>query len=262
MTRRTFALSLAACTGLRAAGSSQSRGREVIDRAIDALGGSVFRNLRTRTESGRAYSFYRDKLSGLSVARFHTKYMPPDGGKAMIHQVQRQFFGKQQEDSVLYTTSEAYEVTFRGARPLPDDRAAQYQEATLHDVFYILRERMDEPGMAFEARGVDVVENQRVETIDIYDSENRNVTVWFNANTFLPVKQRFYHWDATIKDRREDVTRFTKFRDVGGVMWPHATERERDTEKIFQLYADKVTINDMLSDSLFELPNGITILKQ
>ena len=260
MTRRTFTLSLAASTTVRAEG--QSRGRELIDRAIEALGGSTFRSLRSRTESGRAYSFYHDKLSGLSVARFHTKYLPFDGGKAKIRQVQRQFYGKKQEDSVLYTTSEAYELTFRGARPLPDDRAGQYQEATLHDVFYILRQRMDEPGMDFISRGVDVVENQRVETIDIYDSENRNVTVWFNANTFLPVKQRFYHWDPTIKDRREDVTRFTKFRDAGGVMWPHATERERDTEKIFQLYADKVTINEALSDSFFELPNGITILKQ
>ncbi|HWE52957.1 MAG TPA: hypothetical protein VG273_24410 [Bryobacteraceae bacterium] len=262
MTRRSFGLSLAASALLRGEKTGESRGREVIDRAINALGGNAFRSMRTRTEDGRAYSFYREQISGLSQSRFYTEYATPAGGKPSISQLQRQFYGKKQEDSVLYTPSGAYELTFRGARPLSVDKEAQYQEATLHDIFYILHQRMNEPGLDFQARGVDVVENQRVETIDVYDAENRNVTVWFNANTFLPVKQSFHHWDAVIKDRREDVTRYTKFRDVSGVMWPHATERERDTEKIFALYADKVAINEALADSFFELPNGIKILKQ
>ena len=43
--------------------------------------------------------------------------------------------------------------------------------------------------MAFEAQGSDVVENQPVETIDIYDADNRKVTVWIHSDTMLPVKQ-------------------------------------------------------------------------
>jgi hypothetical protein len=261
MTRRTFAFLFAAGATTLRASDSLSRGRELAGKAIDALGGEAFRNLRTRTEIGRAASFYHDRLSSLSPARIYTKYLPVDG-REKIHEVQRQVYGKKQEDSVLYTSAGAYEVTFRGARPLPDDRAEQFQEGTLHEIFYILHQRMDEPGMQFDARGVEVVENQRAEILDIYDSENRKVTVWLNANTLLPVKSRFDHWDATIKERREDVTRYTNYRRTGGLMWPHGTERERDTDKIFQLYAEKVTINDAPANDFFELPNGITILKQ
>ena len=84
-----------------------------------------------------------------------------------------------------------------------------------------------------------------------------------NSDTFLPSKQRFYRWDPIINDRREEVTRYSKYRDAGnGVMWPYATERERDTEKIFELYSEKVTVDDQLPDSMFELPNGIKILKK
>jgi hypothetical protein len=133
----------------------------------------------------------------------------------------------------------------------------------LHDIFYILRERMNEPGMAFESRGQDVIENQPVEMIDVFDAENRNITVWLNVDTYLPVKQRFYRRDPMTRDRLEEVTRYSKYRDVGnGVMWPFNTQRERDTEKIFELYSERVTINDNLSDSLFELPGGIKILKK
>jgi hypothetical protein len=265
MTRRNFALSLTA-GALHADSGGQARGREIIEKAIQSLGGNAFRNMRTRTETGRAYTFYHNRLSSMSVARFHTKYLLPpfdDGASknAKVHQLQRQFYGKKQDDSVLYTASGAYELTFRGARPLSEDRVQQYRDATLQDIFYILRQRIDEPGMEFEARGKDVVENQTVETVDIYDAEDRNVTAWFNAHSFLPVKHRFYHWDPTVNERREDVTRYTKFREVSGVMWPQTTERERDSEKNFQLDADKVTINDELSAGFFELPAGATVLK-
>ena len=101
-------------------------------------------------KSGRAYSFYHEKLSGLSIARMYTKYIEPDG-KSPIYELQRQVFGKKQEDAVIFTTNEAYDVTYRGAKPLTEQQIQQFRDTTLHDVFYILRERIAEPG--FEVRG-------------------------------------------------------------------------------------------------------------
>jgi hypothetical protein len=268
MTRRTF-LSVAASlppTMLAAPGeTAKQRGKRLIDQMLYALGGDAFRNMRSRTETGRAYSFYREQLSGLAIAHVYTKYLEPDAsaGSSVILQLQRQVYGKKLEDAVLFTESEAFDVTYRGAKPLADDRVKQFRETTLHDVFYILRERLSEPGIEFEGAGSDIIENQSVEAIDIFDAENRSVRVWVNAHTFLPVKQRFRRWDPTINDWREEVTRYAKYREVGsGVMWPYDTERERDTEKIFQLYSEHVTVNDSLPNSMFELPNGIKILKK
>lgn len=260
MTRRAFALTLVA--GSLAAETAKDRGRRLIEKMVQALGGDAFSTMRTRTEIGRAYSFYREKISGLSIARIYTKYMEPDG-KTPVYQLEREVLGKRQEDAVLFTTNEAYDITFRGARPLADDQIKRYRETTLHDIFYILRERLMEPGLELEGAGADVVENQPVEAVDIYDSADRNVRVWINSDTFLPVKQRFYRWDPTINERREEVTRYAKYREVGeGVMWPFSIERERDTEKIYQMFSDHVTVNDPMPDSMFELPNGIRMLKR
>jgi hypothetical protein len=205
MTRRTFAASLPLAVSAFAAETAKSRGKRLADKVLDALGGSAFLNLRNRTETGRAYSFYHDRLSGLSVARLYTKYLPFNA-KSGILELQRQVLGKKQEDAVLFLENDAYEVTFRGARPLAEDRVRQFRETTLHDVFYIFRERLNEPGIEFEGAGADIVENQPVETLDVFDAENRNVRVWVNADTFLPVKQSFHRWDPVIKDRREEVT--------------------------------------------------------
>ena len=93
--------------------------------------------------------------------------------------------------------------------------------------------------------------------------QNRTLTVWIHSTTLLPVKQSFKRWDPTINDRREEVTRYTKYRESGnGVMWPYDTQKERDGEKLFELYADQVKIGDDLPDSMFELPPGITVLKK
>ncbi len=260
MTRRTFALSLVA--GTLAAETAKDRGKRLLDKTLEALGGDAFRNMTTRTEMGRAYSFYHEKLSGLSIARLYTKYIEPDG-KSPIYELQRQVFGKKQEDAVIFTTNDAYDVTYRGAKPLTEQQIQQFRDTTLHDVFYILRERIAEPGFEVEGSGADFVENQPAEMMDLFDSENRKVRVWVNSDTFLPVKQSFTRWDPIINDRREEVTRYSKYRSVGNnVMWPYVIERERDTEKIFVLYSDHVSVGDALPDSMFELPNGIKMLSR
>ena len=255
ITRRGFISLTATAVALRAQ-TAQERGRKIIDDTIQALGGDGFRNMQTRTENGRAYSFYREQISGLSIARIYTKYGPSG-------MMQRQVFGKKQDEVVLLNPPEGWDITYRGATALPAERVKQFQETSLHDVFYILLKRFQEPGIAFESRGKDVVENLPVEVIDIFDAENRNVTVWIHSSTMLPVKQRYLRWDPTINDRREEVTRFSKYRESGnGVMWPWDLQRERDKEKIFELYSDHVTIGEDLKGDLFQLPTGVKILKK
>ena len=68
--------------------------------------------------------------------------------------------------------------------------------------------------------------------------------------------------DPETKLQIEEVTRFAKYRDVGGVMWPYDIQRERNGEKIYQMYSDSVAINRDLKDDLFTLPSNMKILKK
>jgi len=162
---------------------------------------------------------------------------------------------------VMLNEKEAFELTYRGATPLPPEQYERFRESTLRNIFYILRMRIGEPGMIFESRGSDVIDNQPVEIVDITDSENRVVTVQFQSSTKLPVRQTTERRDPKTKDRIEEITLFTKFRDVGGgVMWPFTIQRERNGEKIFVIYSESVTINQGLTDNLFTLSTGVKIL--
>jgi hypothetical protein len=241
----------------------EERGKKLLDKLVEALGGSNYLNMRDRTEEGRAYSFYRDQLSGLSVVRIYTQYLDKPGPNGFPAVRERQAFGKKFDDAIVFAEGAAHEVTFRGARPLPDDRLRRYIETTHRNILYIIRARLKEPGMIFESPGGDVIENQPVQVLNVTDSDNRTVTVYLHRSTFLPVMQKFKLMDPAIKERREEITRFNKYRSVGpGVMWPYDIQRERDGEKIYQMFAESVSVNNDLSDNLFALPSGIKILKK
>jgi len=240
------------------------RGKRVIDEAVAALGGDRFLQMEDRIETGRAYSFYREELSGLSLAKIYTRYLvrpePPVVGFVGVRE--RETFGKREDSAVLLADGQGYEITFRGARPLPDNTLERFKESTLRNIFYILRQRLGEPGLIFESRGADVVETQPVEIIDVTDGDNRVVTVYFNQITKLPARQVTNRRDPKTNLRVEEVTRFSKYREVDGVMWPYDIQRERDGEKIYQMYSDSVAINRDLKDDLFTLPANMKILKK
>ena len=50
------------------------RGKRIVNESLDALGGDRYLHMENREQSGRAYSFYREKLNGLSIAKFYTRY--------------------------------------------------------------------------------------------------------------------------------------------------------------------------------------------
>ena len=67
--------SLALATSALAAETAHERGKRVVNEALQAVGGKAFLAMEDRVESGRAYSFFRQELEGLSVAKIYTRYV-------------------------------------------------------------------------------------------------------------------------------------------------------------------------------------------
>lgn len=259
---RVVASLLVLSLGCAAAESSQDRAKRVINECVTALGGDRFLHMVDRVEEGRVYSFYHDQISGRSIAKTYTHYLPEvtDTADTLAIEV-REYFGKKQESSVLFRPSDAYELTFRGARPMAADRFTRYKETTLRDVLYILRIRMKEPGMILESRGSDVLDNRPVEIVDITDAQNRTTTVFFDQTNKWPVRQIFYRRDPVTKERDEEITTYTKYFDIGGVQWPLDVHRERNGYKIYEMFSESGKVNEALKPETFMLPSDIKLLK-
>jgi hypothetical protein len=252
-------LSLALAGSALAAENAHERGKRVVNEALQAVGGKAYLAMEDRVESGRAYSFFRQQLEGLAIAKIYTRYLTPVPGKPSVRE--RQSFGKDDSSGVLFNQDGAWEITFRGARLLEPKRIENWRDGTLRNVFYILRQRLDEPGMDFYSRGSDLYENLPVEIVDITDADGLTVSVYFSTSTKLPVRQVLKRRNPEYKDFDIEETLFAKYRDVGGgVMWPFSIRRSRNGEKLYEIYAESVQINKNLKDDLFTLPAKLKIL--
>jgi hypothetical protein len=240
--------------------TKQERGKKVVAEALAAMGGDKFLEMKDRVETGRAYSFYRDRLTGLSIAKIYTRYLqtPADNGLVVR---ERNTFGKDEDYYVLFTDNGGYVVTFRGARPMPTDRYTRWVDAMKRNIFYILKYRLNEPGLIIESQGATVWQNTPVEIVDITDADNNVVTVHFQQSTKLPIRQVSVRRDPKTRERIEDVSMYTKFRDVGGgVQWPYNILTERNGEKVFEIFSDSVEINQGLADNFFTLSGNTKVL--
>jgi len=251
-------LTLAVAAG-NAAETAQQRGKRVVEEALKAVGGDAYLAMQDRVESGRAYSFYREKLEGLSIATIYTRYLTPVPGKASVRE--RQNFGKDEYAGILFNEQGGWEVTFRGARPLETKRLENWRDGTLRNIFYILRQRLKEPGMDFYSRGSDLYENLPMEIVDITDADGLTVTVYFSQQNKLPLRQTLKRRNLDYKDFDSEETLFAKYRNVGGgVMWPMSIRRQRNGEKLYEIYSESVQINKVLKDDLFTLPASLKLL--
>jgi hypothetical protein len=236
--------------GMAAGQVSQPRGKEIVYASLQKLGGDKFLAMKDRTEIGRVYSFYREQLSGLAKAIIYTRYLtapdPPKPGE--IYSRERTSYGasvqdrKKEDYAVLFDENSGYQVTYRGARLIAGEILARYKDTLRRNVFYILRFRLKEPGLI------------------ITDAENDSVEVLFSRSSLLPVKQVFYRRDPKTRERNEEITRFDKYRESSGVQWPRVIMRERNGERIFQMFSEAVEINTGLTDELFALPGGVKML--
>lgn len=231
------------------------RAKKVIDDAVAALGGRKFLDMEDRVESGRAYSFYRDTLSGLSIAKIYTRYVTVNPLKSdeELGVRERQAFGKNEDSVVVFRQEGAANINWRGAKELPAEDFTRYRDTTLHNIFYILRVRLHEAGLTFEYQGADVVDRVPVNIVDVIDAKNRTVRVYFHQTTKLPVKQSYSRLDPKARERDEEITRFDRYREDDGIEWPHQITRERNGEKIYQIFAESVAFNQGLTDDLFSL---------
>ncbi len=238
------------------------KGKDIVDRAIAGLGGDRFLHMQNHVASGRVYSFFHDQLSGLDVAKIYTEYLPEKPAKGLAVR-EREVLGKKQDYSFLFLEDQGWDITFRGARPIDDETWDRYSRITENDILYLLRVRYNEPGMQYDYVGSEVILSAHVEIVDITDTKDRTIRVYFDHNTMLPVRETYTWLDPDTKYRNDEVTEFDKYHDAGGgIMWPYSIERERNGYKTYQLFATSVQANQELPAKIFELPPGSKKLKK
>lgn len=221
---------------------SAAKAKQVLQQAIDALGGNAYLNVRDVSCTGRLSQFgHSGDLDGFET---FVDYAEPPNRDRTENLPQRNIVQ-------VYDGDKGWTMDRGGVSPAAAADLARFQEDIQIDTDNILRHRIHEPDMIFRYGGMDVVDLHEVEWVEIVDSQDRSIRIAFTTADHLPVRKVVETRDSRSRTKTQQVEYFSNYHPVSGIQTPFQVTRERNNIKIYQVFFEKCDYNTGMSDSLF-----------
>jgi hypothetical protein len=221
---------------------SAAKAKQIMQQAIDALGGATYLNLKDATCTGQLGQFgHSGDLNGF--AKFIDFTEPP--------LKDRQENLPKRNIIEIYNGDKGWVLDRGGVSEAAVSDVARFDEDVKVDLDNVLRHRIHEPNMIFRYTGEDVVDLHEVDWVELVDSENRTIRIAFNRSTHLPVRKTVDTRDPNSQLKSQEVEYYSLYHPVDGIQTAFQITRERNGLKVFQVFFEKCQYNTGLSDSLF-----------
>jgi hypothetical protein len=221
---------------------SAAKAKELIQQAIQGLGGSAYLNVHDVTCTGRLSQFgHSGELNGFATFVDYT--IPPNKDRT-------ENLPKRNLIQVMNGTK-GWVLDRGGVSPAAETDVATYQDDVRKDIDNILRHRVTEPGMTFRYGGPDVVDLKEADWVELVDSENRTVRFAIARSTHLPIRKVVISRDKDTRTKIDELEYYSNYHPISGIETPYQITRERSGIKVYQVFFEKCEYNTNLSDSLF-----------
>ncbi len=218
------------------------KAQELLDHAIQELGGAAFLNYQNISTTGRVFAFSNGEMAG--VQPYKSIYAPPD---------KRRFtYGKGKPVTLINNGNEAWEVDQYGLTSQLPEQVRQWKIANHYSLDNLLRSIVRQNGVLVIDHGVDFVANQAVYVIDIIDAENVHIRLYLRKTDYLPLRTTYrvqnsitHEWD----DYTDDYSDYQRF---DGIMTPMNIARSENDERIGQVYRNKASYNVSVPANYFQ----------
>ena len=221
---------------------SAAKAKELLQQAVEALGGNAYLNVHDVTCTGRIGSFdHSGELTGFG--KFIDFAEPP--------------FKERQENLPkrniieIYDGDKGWTLDRGGVSDAPKADLAEFQETVQRDIDNILRHRVHEPDMVFRYAGRDIVDLKPVDWVELVDGGNRTIRIAFSTASHLPIRKSVEARDPALRMTMEEIEYYSNYHPIAGIQTALQITREKNGMKVFQVFFDKCDYNTALSDSLF-----------
>lgn len=218
------------------------KARELIDQAIQALGGQAFLNFQDMSQQGRTYSFYHGQPNSAGVL-FWRFYKFPDKERVELT--------KQRDVAYVMRGDKGYEITYKGTTSQDPKVLADSLRRRSHSLEWVLRKWLHEPSVALFYDGRTVAAEKPADQVTIMQQDD-SVTIYLDANNHLPLKKTYSWRDPVDKLRNTEEEVYDNYRPVGAIQTPFSITRFLNGDMSNQRFLNSVSFNTGLNDSMFE----------
>jgi hypothetical protein len=218
-----------------------------VEQAIEALGGQTYLTIRDREQQGRGYSFHHGTPNGTGAV-FWSFAEFPDKERVEVT--------KERDIAELYVGDKAWEITYKGARPIKQKDLDDYLRRRKFSLDTVLRTWVNDPGVAFLYEGNTIAAQHPALRVTLINAKNEAVTLYFDADTHLPVKKSFEWRDPVDRQKNLEEEIYENYRPVQGIMAPYNVTRYFNGDMSGERFFNSVTINQGLDQTMFDPNSG------
>ena len=209
------------------------KAQELLNQAIQALGGPAFLNYKSISTSGRVFGFSNGQMAG--VYPYKSTFEPPD---------KRRFtYGKGKPVTLINNGEEAWEIDQYGLVHQLPEQVRQWKIANRYSLHNLLDGIIKENGVLILDHGVDFVTNQPAYVIDIIDSQDVRIRLYLRKFNYLPLRVTYRIQNSSTQDWDEYVDDYSDYQAFDGIMTPMNIGREENGERIGAVYLNKAQYN-------------------
>lgn len=236
----------------RAEDGQNPKALEVIEAAIEAMGGEKYLNVKNSYSRGRWFMFDRHGRKSFSRYQDWTVYEPIKSrfqlgeGKRQVARIHNLEAGKGWSVSGEKEDAKVEEI--------PAEEMERFKDAVKRDLHVLLRQRVNEPQLNLYYWGPEEIAGTgEHEAVEFLDATNMSVVVFFDRKSKLPAKL-----ETTVTNRlgirEKHETEYYNWHTIQGVHTPLRIDDYVDEKMSSQLFIEEISYNIQAPPDLFLAP--------
>jgi len=227
---------------------SDAKCRKLLAEMVEALGGQKWLTLKDTFLYGRTSGFFQGKPTG-AITDFYSLRTPPTPQAQGQERVE---YTKKRDIVSIFNENAAWEITYRGKRPLPEDQSSDYFRRRDHSIETAILVWLKDPATVLLSDGQQIAERHLTDQITLISASNDDITLQLDTETHLPLR-RIFHWrDPLYKDKNEEVDEYDDYHLIDGIQTPFTLTRFHNGDMVSERFLYKAEYNVPIAPDAFD----------
>lgn len=226
------------------ADKNAAQARAVLDAMVKALGGDAWLNLRNTMQRGHVAAFFQGRPD-LGTTELWIYHQWPDLDRIEVT--------KHRDVLNFYLAGKAWEVTYRGKKPLPEDIADEFFRRRNHSIELAVKVWLKDPRTILIYEGKRMAARHMADQVTLISPENESITIQTDEQTHLPLSRSFQWRDPVYKDKNTELEEYAGYQTIQGFPTPLSITRSKNGEMTRQYYIDQVVYNQDLPADFWDV---------
>jgi hypothetical protein len=189
--------------------------KELLERAVQAIGGPAFLGMKNQTTRGRVFSISGGATSGF--AKFESSVEFPD---------KRRFaYGDKNNVILVNNGGRGWQVDRFGIIRQKPAQVRRWKVANRYSLENMLQNVIHEPDWLIQDGGADFVDNLAARVVEIVDGNQVRVKLYFHSTNFRPIRITYRVQNPETREWQDFVDVYGDYREIQGIQTPYHITR-------------------------------------